>query len=551
MENLTLDTKTYVFTGSYSQKTIQLIKMELDQFGYSKLIFIISKSINTIRIANPNNQILKLINEQPAVAILSTSVLENIDSSIFLDSIVVAFGFESIHAVSTMNIGAIKIYVLCKEDKKSLLENNFQLFDDGDIRNTELFDLFNIKPHSAFEFKFDPNMVFFLSSTMRIENLPFPDCHDIRNNVFDFTNVIDMMLPGLRNPSLHCENCGSVTLNSRFIEGCCRGSEVYSHFPDSPPDFIINALEENKNTANFAKNTNLLARPVILQSNISRPEGSVDMMVIQGISYAIDSCKQFLVPCHLIFNGIDTKYSLKSISEVTKVEMLVIVKFLLENNHKLREFLLNCSTKIGGSEAYVPYLEALDKGNNLAIINSANISKANSTQYALLKDTDNFKSYEKKLLDPLDSEFDQLCFPLLFWNGVGGCGKLNDTEAWKIKNMRYSCCSLFLQPPDNYIHKLTWLNEEYLTSIFSRIMYIKIEKEFQRQLLMKKLKEIADTNRNLRYDEFGTKTIIPSAFTGSNTYWKQVTHNAFLLSSIIGPPNFFFNDYNKPVLGRN
>lgn len=370
--------------------------------------------------------------------------------------------------------------------------------------------------------------------------LPFPDSlkpTDSNNDNYNFQSFINLILPGINSPALRCQNCGAVKFNSSYEENCCNNIiGIRKHFPTDLHEFIYGVLMQNIHVPNFAKHANLLLRPVVQNSDMRHTGGASNMLTIAGIPYAVDSRKQFINPVNLIFNGLDMKYGLSSLTNLLRIEIEDIIQFCLQNNENLSNYLLTKNTNLGGKDALVAYINEIDQGTNLAIVGAENRGITNTEQVAILNQINEFRQYKTELLDPLVSKSDQLCYPLIYWDGKGGCGRLEGENDWIIKKMKYCCLSLLMQPPSHFIHKLKTLTDEYYASIYGRIMQIMISNGFQRQFLMKKFKEIHNNQANQNdVEEYGTRTVVPSKFVGTAVYWKSVTNHAFILSSVIVP----------------
>ena len=164
---------------------------------------------------------------------------------------------------------------------------------------------------------------------------------------------------------------------------------------------------------------------------------------------------------------------------------------------------------------------------------------------------------EKKYIYSTSSDYDTLVYPLTFWNGKGGCGRLPNETKWNIRLMRSSCCSLLMQPQTNYIHRLSCLREEYLCSVYGRIMQYRNDYEYKRQMLKLSSMDIDSGKLFNECDELkeGIKTYIPKNLTNSPMQWKELQNHAFLLSVALGPPTFFItitcNQHWLKIYGMN
>lgn len=171
----------------------------------------------------------------------------------------------------------------------------------------------------------------------------------------------------------------------------------------------------------------------------------------------------------------------------------------------------------------------IEKEENQAI---EHLIESTNENYQILAD---FKS--KQIYAGL-SEYDILIYPILFWNGKGGCGKLENESKFYSSRLKYSVISMCMQSPDYYFNQCSALREEFICSVYGRLIQLRINYEFNRQKQLFMKKEISPNmiQKDLKY---GIKTYIPSSFTGSAQYWKKVTNQGFYLTLILGPPKFF------------
>ncbi|EAY21003.1 hypothetical protein TVAG_172600 [Trichomonas vaginalis G3] len=181
-----------------------------------------------------------------------------------------------------------------------------------------------------------------------------------------------------------------------------------------------------------------------------------------------------------------------------------------------------------------------DEGINIAIIGETSNLQRNSKEYAdkIEKNENGEIFYHPQIVPYLSALYDQLAFPLIFWNGHGGCGRLNNNEEWSYKHMRRTACSLLMQPNSHWIHKLGYLREEYICSIFGRDLHHRIENAFYRQINLRRESEVKKKSDNPEENE-GTTTYIPSSFTNGPAYWKKIGKKVILLSTKYGQPTLF------------
>lgn len=164
------------------------------------------------------------------------------------------------------------------------------------------------------------------------------------------------------------------------------------------------------------------------------------------------------------------------------------------------------------------------------------------------------KEFKTKQIYAGSSDYDILIYLLLYWNGKGGCGKLENESKFCSNKLRYSILSMCMHSPDYYFNQCSALREEFICSVYGRLIQLRINFQYklQKQLFMKK--EIS-SNMNQNDLQYGIKTYVPSSFTGSAQYWKKVFNQGFYMTLILGPPKFFvtitFNPKWNEVVALN
>jgi hypothetical protein len=110
-----------------------------------------------------------------------------------------------------------------------------------------------------------------------------------------------------------------------------------------------------------------------------------------------------------------------------------------------------------------------EAGMNLAILNADGISPP-SADLQVLKAT-----YQLENVAHWTTQYDQLIYPLIFWNGKGGCGaKQGETMQGSTKRIGKILICLMLQPRDHFLHALETLRGEFLCSVSRRLINIHI-----------------------------------------------------------------------------
>ena len=418
-------------------------------------------------------------------------------------------------------------------------------------------------PPSIQKMRFNPNTQFIMHYRMMTQvELPFPDCH--KSHDFDREQFLSIICPGEIDHGQCCQNCGAALFNSDFSESCCFGNEkIASHLisTDVPVGIINDINKGNSKRPNFTRIVNYLLRPVIQKAHISNPRGPGSTIQIYGVPYAVDSNAQFINPVYLIFSGSDFDDSSifrdsgdQDYFEI-KTLILQLASEIRQTNPTLTNFVSNVLNRFGNSFSIIQAsLLGHDKGINFAFFNNDSVIDQNDHVYLTCEnaelspeDKQKLENYPKRYINEITAEYDQLLFPLMFWNGQGGCGQFEGEKDWDIKMMKRICICLCMQPQSHYFHRLISLREEYICTVYGRWMKRKVEKEKQRQMLVRKENEIRSGTVNSSNDnQIGVQTFIPASFTGSDTYWHQLQNKAFLLTVSLGPPTFFMTITMNP-----
>jgi hypothetical protein len=136
--------------------------------------------------------------------------------------------------------------------------------------------------------------------------------------------------------------------------------------------------------------------------------------------------------------------------------------------------------------------------------------------------------------------YDQLVYPLIFWTGSGGCGVMESEKLHGCTTLiRKVLISLILQTRDHFIHQLITLREEFICSVFGRLINLNIKfiAQAQRRRCARE-DEILDQNPEGRPKEYGLRTFIPPSLTDSDEYWRHVAPKCFAISTQSCFPTF-------------
>jgi hypothetical protein len=158
-----------------------------------------------------------------------------------------------------------------------------------------------------------------------------------------------------------------------------------------------------------------------------------------------------------------------------------------------------------------------DEGMNMAILTCDGISDGPAA-WQVLKG-----NYTIVKLHQTEALYDQLVYPLMFWEGRGGCGVLQGEETEKITTqIRRVIISLMLQPRGYFIHSMETLREEFLCATYGRLVNIQVKWLLSAQhAIMARQDEISGDHMD-EEKEFGLRTIIPASMTDSDQYWHAV-----------------------------
>ena len=456
----------------------------------------------------------------------------------------VAIGYEAVLLCEKINVKN-KYYLIDKNDINQL--------KNAEIENDLLFEI-NYELPEIYRYKFDPNVMFILDKVRDTKkfDLPFPDFS--KTTSFDCTPFLEFICPGCVHDEKRCKNCGAALFVSDHKETCCKNNiNIKDHLisGDPPKSFIDSIIQFSKICPNFARKVNQMARPVLEHSNIKNQRGAGSTISIKGIPYSVDTKFQFFNQVYITFHSLDNSVEARvsGISKVIRAEINILISSLLSFNKHLKDYIRNNSFFPSGKNNYIAFLKNYDdKGANCAIIGEEDLETEKNIDSALLKEKNKLGEYKKKYINPISSDYDQLLYPLIFFEGKGGCGKLPNETAWKIDLMKRACCCLLMQPSKHYINKLSYLREEYLCSVYGRIMQYRINYEYKRQMIKLSSQDI-DSGKLYNGSEDlkeGIKTYIPKNIASSPKQWKELQNMAFLLSVALGPPTFFITITTNP-----
>ena len=440
--------------------------------------------------------------------------------------------------------------------------------NDSNIPNN-LKSIFSFKQLTVFDFQFSPDTFFILDkkTLSRSLDLSFPDARSTPKG-YDYTNLILKICPGHLNNEDCCPHCGAALFNSKFKEKCCKQNPaIQKHLPpiEGHPDLFEIICHYKMEDPNFIRYLNRFVRPVLQKTDIANRKQFYSTLFIKGITYAMDSRFQFLEPVYLIASNYDLNRFLKRrFGSFTNEEFLDIQKTIqiMININPTIAMYVHSKLDALNHEEYIAFIEgSSDKSINAAIINDDQYLQNKTSLIAFhheeedqdfISDDDEavetpyFQKYKTQKIDPMSALYDQLLYPLIFYDGKGGIGKLTEDEQWTPRDMRCALRAICLQPPSSYIKHCSVLLDEYLCAGYGRDMQIKINELFNIQKTLMREDEIRNQSSDSNTTNFGIKTFIPSNLTGSPAYWSEVSKHGFYLSMILGAPTFFITFTENP-----
>jgi hypothetical protein len=183
-----------------------------------------------------------------------------------------------------------------------------------------------------------------------------------------------------------------------------------------------------------------------------------------------------------------------------------------------------------------------DQGMNLVIFN-ADGSFRISREIEAVKNCDQTNKFSQNLM-----RYDQLVYPLIFWDGHGGCGSANSDGLRGVMTLiRKRLISLVVQEGHHFIHKLITLREGFICSISGRLANLQVK--FLASAQKRHFAREDEIRAQLPEDqpkEYGMRTFIPSSLTDSNEYWREVATKRFAISTPYGAPTSFLTFTMNP-----
>ena len=321
-----------------------------------------------------------------------------------------------------------------------------------------------------------------------------------------------------------CDNCNAVIFPGEKNKSCCANMIQVKKNIDigEVPKNISDLYVKYKNVVpNYARIVNMQARPVITNAMIKSPYGEYGCVFVTGIPYAYDGKRQFLSSIYAVASGDENIINshMHDRYYLTNYEIDTILHYMLCANPKLKLFCQNSILKLGGDQMYFDFIKSFGKINkkeeinespmNAVLINTEKLIQNKNIIAAKLSSAiyDKYQ-YESLSLDVYHKTYDRLLFPLIFVNGVGGCGKSDENEKFLEKKLieeidldnyeedneiisndnvslstliRYTTKAMLMQGPDHWIHQLGTLREEYMIHQYAKLIYIQTEFQIKQQ----------------------------------------------------------------------
>jgi hypothetical protein len=146
----------------------------------------------------------------------------------------------------------------------------------------------------------------------------------------------------------------------------------------------------------------------------------------------------------------------------------------------------------------------------------------------------------RRILSQFEMVYDQLAYPLIFWNGHGGRGAAENEELQKIISLiRTTLISLALQKRSHFIHQFPTLRDEFICAGSGRIVNMSIQFHIRSQKTLGREDEMRIPTPEGSDKEYGLRNFIPPSVTDTDEYWHSVANKCFAISTHLGTPMFF------------
>jgi hypothetical protein len=298
---------------------------------------------------------------------------------------------------------------------------------------------------------------------------------------------------------------------------------------------LLNCVVQlSESRPNFPRILNHDLQSVLQYTRISAPNGLASNLFISSVPYALDTYHQFTTPVYAVFSRNDRGLPMPP------GEIKEIIASILSQNRTLAGYLRDRSDPL--REIGIVSMNEPDEGMNLAVFNAEDLL-LNDHQMEGLRN-----SYQPQRSSQFHMLYDQLVYPLIFWNGSSGCGILvSENPQGATRRIRKVLISLMLQPRDLVIHQLTTLGKEFICAVYGRLINITIAflAQAQRRCFTRE-DEVRDENSDRVPKEYGLRTFIPPSLTASDGYWHHVATKCFALLTQLGPPTFFLTFRMNP-----
>jgi hypothetical protein len=228
------------------------------------------------------------------------------------------------------------------------------------------------------------------------------------------------------------------------------------------PGYVILRIQEQTSAdANFARKLNCALRPVIQNTSVGAPDGPASTLFITGIPYAVDCFGQFETTVDAVFRKNDDpgRFRPGLIAEM--------IDQLLTLNPTLRDYLRERVNAV--RQTAMATIPEMDDSFNLAIVTNGSPARPQDLQAMRV-------GYGRKKLTQYERLYDQLIYPLIFWNGTGGCGVEAGQPFQKATTlMRKSLIALVIQPRGYFLHEMGTLRDEIISALSGRLVNLNIK----------------------------------------------------------------------------
>lgn len=331
-----------------------------------------------------------------------------------------------------------------------------------------------------------------------------------------------------------CANCGGLLLKWEAKGLCCRGlanpAAAVAAFPKGPPSDLADLIMEcTRRDASFARKLNLSLSPVVRNASIGGSRPGSALTRLQGCPYAYDPGPTGNRILHFLWSPLQSR--MRSEEDIDSRLVALITKArALATNPKLQRFATLAEAHPAGlPELIVGYArEEVDLNTvTIAIANHQALWAEPSVVVGIARETS-----ERIDIRSYTTLYDQMVYPLLFFDGHGGFGNDEEVPGTLAKKFK---CFLFQPREDSFAHQSGLLMEELIADTYGRYFDNKLTYAYThiRNLV---------SERDLRHPEnpeFGRRLFIPASVPGSRAYFQKLNYDAAALTLRLGNCTWF------------